>query len=288
MFFIGGIIAMIRYSNVFDNSNMLLIEQDGAYFVYEHQMDRSNSAMSAANAYFMREMNVKKRQVLVQLNGTAVRMQAGAMQWMTGNISMRTGLNVGNFIGKAIKAKVTGESLTKPIYEGAGCIMLEPTYNHILIENVANWGPAGVVLDDGLFLACDESVEEKVVARTNLSSAVFGGEGLFNLSLRGQGFAALESPVPREELFVFDLDNDVLKIDGNMAIAWSASLNFSVEKTSKSLIGSAISKEGLVNVYRGTGRVMMAPTLPGALNMFDHNGPEQTTSNAHPLSSLGN
>ena len=117
---------MIRYSNVFDNSNMLLIEQGGAYFVYEHQMDRSNSAMSAANAYFMREMNVKKRQVLVQLNGTAVRMQAGAMQWMTGNISMRTGLNVGNFIGKAIKAKVTGESLTKPIYEGAGCIMLEP------------------------------------------------------------------------------------------------------------------------------------------------------------------
>lgn len=279
---------MIRYSNVFDNSNMLLIEQGGAYFVYEHQMDRSNSATSAANAYFMREMNVKKRQVLVQLNGTAVRMQAGAMQWMTGNISMRTGLNVGNFIGKAIKAKVTGESLTKPIYEGAGCIMLEPTYNHILIENVANWGSAGVVLDDGLFLACDESVEEKVVARTNLSSAVFGGEGLFNLSLRGQGFAALESPVPREELFVFDLDNDVLKIDGNMAIAWSASLNFSVEKTSKSLIGSAISKEGLVNVYRGTGRVMMAPTLPGALNMFDHNGPEQTTSNAHPLSSLGN
>lgn len=278
---------MIRYSNVFDNKNMLLIEQGGSYFVYEHQMDRSNSSVSAANAYFMREMNVKKRQVLCQLNNTSMRMQAGAMQWMTGDIHMKTGLNVGNIIGKAIKAKVTGESLAKPIYEGQGCIMLEPTYNHILIENVANWGANGVVLDDGLFLACDSTIEEKVVARSNLSSAVFGGEGLFNLSLRGQGFFVLESPVPREELFVFDLENDVLKIDGNMAVAWSSTLQFSVEKTSKSLIGSAISKEGLVNVYRGTGRVMMAPTLPGTLNKFENNGPEQKSSNSHPMSALG-
>ena len=266
---------------------MLLIEQGGSYFVYEHQMDRSNSSVSAANAYFMREMNVKKRQVLCQLNNTSMRMQAGAMQWMTGDIHMKTGLNVGNIIGKAIKAKVTGESLAKPIYEGQGCIMLEPTYNHILIENVANWGANGVVLDDGLFLACDSTIEEKVVARSNISSAVFGGEGLFNLSLRGQGFFVLESPVPREELFVFDLENDVLKIDGNMAVAWSSTLQFSVEKTSKSLIGSAISKEGLVNVYRGTGRVMMAPTLPGTLNKFENNGPEQKSSNSHPMSAFG-
>lgn len=51
-----------------------------------------------------------------------------------------------------------------------------------------------------------------------------------------------------------------MKIDGNMAIAWSNSLEFTVEKTTKSLIGSAISKEGFVNVYRGTGTILMAPT----------------------------
>ena len=34
-----------------------------------------------------------------------------------------------------------------------------------------------------------------------------------------------------------------------------------MEKSTKSLIGSAISKEGFVNVYRGTGRVWMAPVL---------------------------
>ena len=53
----------------------------------------------------------------------------------------------------------------------------------------------------------------------------------------------------------------VLKIDGNMAIAWSGSLNFTVERSGKTLIGSAASGEGLVNVFRGTGRVLMAPVL---------------------------
>ena len=136
--------------------------------------------------------------------------------------------------------------------------MLEPTYKHIIIVDVSQWGQ--IVLDDGLFLACDSQIQQKVVARNNVSSAVFGGEGLFNLSLIGQGYAVLESPVPQQELVMFNLQDDVVKIDGNQAIAWSGSLQFTVEKSTKSLIGSAISKEGLVNVYRGTGSILMAPT----------------------------
>ena len=114
-----------------------------------------------------------------------------------------------------------------------------------------------MVLDDGLFLACESKVQQKVVARTNLSSAVLGKEGLFNLCLKGDGIAVIESPVPREELIEFVLDNDEVRIDGNFAIAWSNSLDFRVEKSSKSLIGSAVSGEGFVNVYRGTGRILM-------------------------------
>ena len=124
--------------------------------------------------------------------------------------------------------------------------------------DVAQWG--SIVLQDGLFLACDSNLQQKVVGRNNVSSAVLGGEGLFNLSLAGQGIAVLESPVPAQELIQFNLQDDVVKIDGNMAIAWSGSLEFTVEKSGKSLIGSAVSKEGLVNVYRGTGSILMAPT----------------------------
>ena len=36
----------------------------------------------------------------------------------------------------------------------------------------------------------------------------------------------------------------------------------SSERSTKTLIGSAVSGEGLVNVYRGTGKVLMSPVAP--------------------------
>lgn len=74
----------------------------------------------------------------------------------------------------------------------------------------------------------------------------------------------LESNVPRSELIEVLLDNDVLKIDGSFAICWSGSLGFTVERSGKTLLGSAASGEGLVNVYRGTGRVLLAPLTPSS------------------------
>ena len=40
-----------------------------------------------------------------------------------------------------------------------------------------------------------------------------------------------------------------------------ATRRFTVEKSTKSLIGSAISAEGFVNVFRGTGKVLLAPIM---------------------------
>lgn len=251
---------MYQLNNLYDNRNMKVIAEKGAYKVFEHQKDLSVSPANAVTAYFSAEMNVRKRQVLVNLNGNSVTVQSGAMQWMLGNVQMNSGVKgVGNFLGKMVSSAVTGESAVKPIYSGQGVMMLEPTYKHIIMLDLAQWG-GNVVLDDGLFLACDGTINQKVIARSNVSSAVLGNEGLFNLSLSGNGIAVLESYVPQEELVVFELENDCVKIDGNMAIAWSGSLNFTVEKSGKSLLGSAASGEGFVNVYRGTGKILMAPT----------------------------
>lgn len=250
---------MVTFENLYNNENMKQIAQMGSVKVFEHQKDLSVSTANAIAAYYASEMNVRKRQVLLELNGNSFTVQGGAMQWTAGAVSMTSGIKgVGDFLGKALGAKVTKEATAKPVYTGNGLVMLEPTYKHILLEKVENWG--GMVLEDGLFLACESSVEQKVVARSNISSAVAGGEGLFNLALRGNGIAVLESPVPRNELIVINLENDEVKIDGNMAIMWSESLSFTVERSSKSLIGSAVSGEGLVNVYRGTGKILMAPT----------------------------
>lgn len=251
---------MIERKNLLDNSNIKVVQELGGFKVLEHQKDLSVSPFNSVEEYFAAKMNVKKRQVLIDLKDDSYTIQAGAMQWMNGNISASSGVKgVGNFFGKMVSSAVTGESAVKPEYSGTGSLMLEPTYRHILLLDVAQWG--SIVLDDGLFLACQSSLNQKVVARSNISSAVLGGEGLFNLSLNGNGIVALESLVPMDELITINLQDDCLKIDGNMAIAWSGSLNFTVEKSTKSLLGSAVSGEGFVNVYRGTGTVLMAPTI---------------------------
>lgn len=217
--------------------------------MFEHQQDLSVKPETAEASYFMSEMNVKKRQVLCELKESMVKLQAGAMQWQTSSISMNSDVSgVKDFLGKALKGASTGESAVKPIFRGTGYLMLEPTYNHIILEDVSEWGN-GIVLDDGLFLACDANLSESIVYRSNIATAALGGEGLCNLQLSGNGICVLETPVPREELFEFVLENDTVKIDGNMAIAWSSSLEFTTEKSTSSLVGSVLSGEGFVNVY---------------------------------------
>ena len=189
---------MVKCNNLYDNQNLKQIAAAGNVKVFEYQRDLSVTPQNAVTAYYCAEMNLRKRQVLIELNGTPWTLQAGAMQWMAGNVKMGSGIKgVGDFLGKAISSKVAKETTSKPEYTGNGLLMLEPTTKHILLINVGEWG--SIVLEDGLFLACEGTLQQKVVARSNLSSAALGGEGLFNLSLTGNGIAVLEGPVPKEE-----------------------------------------------------------------------------------------
>lgn len=237
-----------------------VVERCGCFSLVEYLKDVSVNHYSAASEFYAAQMGVRKRQIVCNLNGNGIIVQAGAMQWTSGQIEAVTNIKgAGDFAKKLIGAKMTGESAVKPRYRGFGTVVLEPTYKYVLFVDVASWG--GLVVEDGLFYACDDTVNMSVVARSNLSSAALGGEGLFNSCLSGVGTVVLESPVPKEELIVMELTEptDEVKIDGNMAIAWSNSLKFTVERSGKSLLGSAASGEGLVNVYRGVGKILMAP-----------------------------
>ena len=250
---------MFRINNFTNNDDIRTLDSMGAFTVIEYLRDLSVLPEQAQTAYFCKEMNVCRRQVLCDLSKANVTLQSGAMQWTVGNVNATTGVKgVGDLFNKALRGSVTGESAIKPEYTGDGLLVTEPTFRHILLLNLDDWN-GSVVLDDGLFLACEATLQHKAVMRSNISSAVAGGEGLFNLGITGKGVLCLESPSPKEELIEIELSNDVLKVDGNMAIAWSGSLEFTVERSGKSLIGSAASGEGLVNVYRGTGRVLLAP-----------------------------
>lgn len=247
-------------NNLKDNPNVIIREQLGGFSVIEYKEDLSSTTMLEAQTnYFMSRSNMRNKQLMIEINNSEVMLSAGAMQYMIGNIEMTSGVKgVGGLMRNIISSAATGTSAIKPLYKGTGTIMLETTYKYLWLIDVDN---DHIVIDDGMFLACESSLEVSVTARKNVSSAVLGGEGLFNLSARGKGIIALEAPIPSEEAVVVELQNDVLKVDGNFALMWSNSLDFTVEKSGKTRMGSAVSGEGLVNVYRGTGMVWLAPLM---------------------------
>ena len=176
---------MFQIRNFTDNDDVRTLESRGAFTVVEYLRDLSVSPSSAQTAYYCNEMNVRKRQVICDLSKASITLQAGAMQWTAGNVNATTGLKgVGDLFGKAVRGKVTGESAIKPEYTGDGILVTEPTYRYILLEDLNDWN-GSIVLDDGLFLASESTLKHKAVMRSNFSSAVAGGEGLFNLGLTG-------------------------------------------------------------------------------------------------------
>lgn len=249
-----------------ENNERKYVSSLGNFHVLEYQSDASVAPENARNEYFMSKMGVRRRQIVIELNGKeSAIIQAGSMQWMAGHVKATTGIKgVGDFVGKMVKGAITKETAVKPEYVGNGILVLEPTYKYLILVDVGSWGEKGMTIEDGIFYACSGTVKNKLTARKTISSTVLGKEGSFNLSLVGEGVAALESNVPYEELIEVELDNDELKIDGNLAVCWSSGLEFTVERSTKTLVGSAVSGEGLVNVYRGTGKVLMSPVAPTA------------------------
>ena len=150
---------MYSVKNFFDNDDVKVINELGPFKVVEYQRDLSVMPSSAALAYYCNEMNVRKRQVVCQVGPANITLQAGAMQWTVGGVNATTGVKgVGDLFGKALRGSVTGESAIKPEYTGNGLLVLEPTYKHILLIDVADWG-GSIVLDDGLFLACESRLK---------------------------------------------------------------------------------------------------------------------------------
>ena len=248
-----------------ENDNIIVLDEKGPFKVIEYEKDLSVTPAEAISKYFSSQMNVRPRQLVVDLSKTVgIYLQAGAMQWMSGDNKLSSGITgIGDFGKKYLKSKVTGETTVKPEYSGNGYLVTEQTYKHLILLDLDDWDN-NLMIDDGLFLAAEKSVELLVKRRTNLSSAAAAAEGLFNSVLSGKGFICLESKIPFKDLIIIELNNDTVSIDGPMAIAWTSTLNLTVERSAKTFVGSAVSGEGFVNVYRGTGKILMAP-LSGRL-----------------------
>ena len=241
-----------------DNDNIIVLEEKGPFKVIEYEKDLSVGPEEAEEKYYSSKMNVRPRQLIADLSKTSgIYLQAGAMQWMSGDNKLSADVNgIGDFGKKFLKAAATGETAIKPEYSGEGFVVSEQTYKHLLLLDLNEWDNS-ITIDDGLFLAAEKSVGLSVEKKSDLSSAI-AARNLFHTTLEGDGYVCLESDIPMGELIVIEITNDTVTIDGPLAIAWTSGLQFTGERSGKSFVDNVLS-EGLVNVFRGTGKLLMAP-----------------------------
>ena len=245
---------------------------------YEKLEGQTNS-LDAQKMWFMEQQGIKCRQIQFNLDNSMIKLEPGALSYMQGDIQMTSGIDLGSLFKKIIRGTLTGEQITFPEYRGTGKVVLEPSFKFFTILELEPG--ERVVCDKGMFYCAQGDVGIRPYLIRNLSGAVLGGEGMFQTELAGPGLVVLECPVPMSEVKVIHLNNDTLKVDGNFALLRTGNIEMTVERSSKTLTGSAMSGEGLLNVFRGTGDVWIAPSLKvyQAISLQDYYGGSLTKVN---------
>jgi uncharacterized protein (AIM24 family) len=223
----------------------------------------SESLAVAEQMYVMRKAGIRLRQLRVRLANDAVRTEPGALQFLKGRIEMESstggGGGLGGLMKGALAAARTGETLFKPLYRGVGELYLEPTFGHFWMLPLQG---ETLYADQGLFFCCEDSVHVEAHKVESFSARVAGGEGRYQTKVSGTGMVVFRIPVPRAEIVELTLQDETLQVDGSFALLRTGDVVFTVEKASNSFVGAVTSGEGLLQTFRGTGRVWVAPTQP--------------------------
>ncbi len=233
----------------------------------------SSDLRVANHLYFAANSGMRLKMVRVTLNDSHIRLEPGALYFMKGNLEMKS--NTGGLKKGLARKMLSGESMFVSEVHGTGEVYLEPSFGHFLLYRIQEQDRA-IIIDKGLFYAGTAGLDIKASMQKNLSSALFGGEGLFQTKIEGEGIVILYSPVPMDEIQKVTLSNDKLSVDGNFALLRTEDVEFKVEKSSKSLISAGKTGEGLLQTFSGNGNVWLAPTQ----------GVYSQLSSAHGLAAL--
>lgn len=224
--------------------------------IEQTKLNGARSGYGAERIFYLDKAGVKLKNVKITLKNGAVKLESGALYFMKGKINVDTKATKG-FLKNLSSSMLSGEKMFKPTYSGVGEIWLEPSFGHFMLIELED---DEIVVDKGMFYACESDMEVTAVVQKNITSAMFGGEGFFQTRISGTGIVVLTIPVPMDEVMVYNLENDELKVDGNFAILRRGNITFSVEMITKGIMGTMASGEGLLQTFKGTGEVWIAPT----------------------------
>ncbi|MDR2381865.1 MAG: TIGR00266 family protein [Bifidobacteriaceae bacterium] len=192
--------------------------------------------------------------------GETVRVQRGAMIYRSAGVELSAHLNAsGTGLGKFVKAvgrsMASGESafITQATCQAAsGEIAIAPTYPGTIAQ--LDVGADQYRLNDSAFLAMESSVDY-TLERQSAGKALLGGQGgFFVMTTSGQGAMLVNAFGSISEI---PLDNaDGFVIDNRHVVAWDRNLDYKIQLES-GFFGSIGTGEGVVNVFRGSGRVLV-------------------------------
>ena len=127
---------------------------------YEKLLGLNRPSMAQA-VYFMEKQNIRVRQVALYMNNEKVTIEKGAMSYFQGDLQMTSGVTLGNAVGRFVRGAVTGEQMAQPEYTGTGTLVLEPSFKHFLVLELAE--QESIIIDDGMFYCAQGSVKVKAV-----------------------------------------------------------------------------------------------------------------------------
>ena len=195
--------------------------------------------------------------------------QAGAMKYMTGNITMEAKAKGG--IGKSIGRVFTGESLFLVKYTvngGKGVVGIGGSAPGKILDldiSKGSW-----IAQKTAYLGGEGTVNLEVAFQKKLGAVLFGGEGFILQRISGSGMAFLESC---GDLIVVDLaPGEMYKVSSSHAVAWQDSVKYDIAAAG-GIKTALFGGEGLfVTTLTGPGKIviqsMTLPDLAGSMLQY--------------------
>lgn len=195
-------------------------------------------------------------------SGESFRLETGSMVSMTDAITLE-GKRNGSFMGALGKSLLGGENFfltTAKSSSNNQTLTLAPkgfgSIRKIELDGQKNW-----FLEDGVFLACDHSIEIDVMRQRGVAAPMFAGSGgFFVLKTSGYGNLFVESFGSIIEVEV--TPDKPITVDNNHVIGWEETVHHQITVASGTF--GFKTGEGLAIKLTGRGKVLIQSRQPEA------------------------
>jgi uncharacterized protein (TIGR00266 family) len=193
--------------------------------------------------------------------GESITSEAGAMIAMSGDMAIETTTHARGqgSIRKAIGRLLSGESFFLNHFTAGpqgGELWLATTLPGDMMTHALTGQT--LIVQAGSFVACEDAIQREVGWQG--FKAMFGGERMFWLKLKGHGTVVLGS---FGAIYPIDVDGEHV-VDSGHIVAFEETLSFQLSKAGKSWMHSMLGGEGLVCHFKGRGRVWCQSHNPRA------------------------